>query len=289
MLDIDYISWNYTTLHSFVMPDGSFAAGYPNGYSIGGCTAYQNMIYVPSATLNHGVFRPGRRQYYVAVIGPTTTYVARILDNTKNTIVVEYYGGGSPFNTNSNVSIKIFSDRIFSVLTNVNGHDFTKDVSGSYPYRFCRFVKVVIPKVDLANSKYVYGPKARIGIVAHGVATPYGNVTHRGESKHKFSRGFSYRERHFRTVRETETGQVSVVELSSKPRLELTLEYDDSLWEDRDMTMASMLPALKKPVILVLDSNDPQSAEWMELAEEPVVKNTFADRYTWEVTWREVV
>lgn len=291
MLDIGSISWNYTTLHSFVMPDGSFAAGYPNGYSIGGCTAYQNMIYVPSAPFNHGVFRPGRRQYYVAISAAVraTTYVARILDNTKNTLVVEYYGGGSPFDTNDNVSIKIFSDRIFSVLNNVNGKDFTKDVSGSYPYRFCRFVKVVIPKVDLANSKYVYGSKARIGVVAHGVATPYGNLTYRGESKHKFSRGFSYRERHFRTVRETETGQVSVVELSSKPRLELTLEYDDALWEDRDMTMASMLPALKKPVILVLDSNDPQSAEWVELAEEPVVKNTFADRYTWEVTWREVV
>jgi hypothetical protein len=291
MLDIGSILWNYTTLHSFVMPDGSFASGYPNGYSIGGCTAYQNMIYVPSATLNHGVFRPGRRQYYVAVSAAVraTTYVARILDNTKNTLVVEYYGGGSPFNTNDTVSIKIFSDRIFSVLKNVNGYDFTKDVAGSYPYRFCRFVKVVVPKVDLENSKYVYGPKARIGVVAHGVATPYGNLTFRGESKHKFSRGFSYRERHFRTVRETETGQVSVVELSSKPRLELTLEYDDALWEDRDMTMASMLPALKKPVILVLDSNDPQSAEWVELAEEPVVKNTFADRYTWEVTWREVV
>lgn len=291
MLDIGSILWNYTTLHSFVMPDGSFAAGYPNGYSIGGCTAYQNMIYVPSAPFNHGVFRPGRRQYYVAISAAVRakTYVARILDNTKNTLVVEYYGGGSPFDTNDNVSIKIFSDRIFSVLNNVNGKDFTKDVSGSYPYRFCRFVKVVIPKVDLANSKYVYGPKARIGVVAHGVATPYGNLTYRGESKHKFSRGFSYRERHFRTVRETEAGQVSVVELSSKPRLELTLEYDDALWEDRDMTMASMLPALKKPVILVLDSNDPQSAEWVELAEEPVVKNTFADRYTWEVTWREVV
>jgi hypothetical protein len=278
------------TLHSFVMPDGSFADGYSDGYSISGCKAFADMIYVPSATLNHGVFRPGRRQYYVVVItsGPNSqTYVAKILDNTKNTLVVEY-GSNPNFSSATNVQIKIFSDRMFSVLKNVEGHDYTKDVDGDYPYRYCRFVRVRVPSVA-TSGQYVYGSKARIGVVAHGVATPYGNLTYRGESKHKFSRGFSYRERHFRTVRETETGQVSVVELSSKPRLELTLEYDDALWEDRDMTMASMLPALKKPVILVLDSNDPQSAEWMELAEEPVVKNTFADRYTWEVTWREVV
>ncbi|GIV86088.1 MAG: hypothetical protein KatS3mg054_0117 [Chloroflexus sp.] len=239
-----------------------------------------------------GIFSSARRRYYAVILYSSTDIrVGLIVDNSRTELVVIT---DQPLPSGMLVPVQIMSDRMFSVLNKqIDGTD-----SFSGDYTFSRFVQIEIPSPgtslsEIPGSQSAYKKQASYGQIQVGIATHCWSTLYKplygNESRHRFSRGFKYRERVIRNEIETLSGLVSVSSLMMKPRLEMELTYDDALWHDRDMSLSSLFPLYNKPICLVLDGSDPQTAEWVEAEDDPVIQNTVADRYTWTVKWREIV
>lgn len=272
-------------LHSFVdvsgKPRGETAFYFAKHVSRG-------IVVVGDVTMPPRVFASPRRSYYASLAGSGNVYTGKIVDNTSTELIVDFGANYPPVDASTLYALYIFSDRMYAPLVNQNVDLRSSVDSAGRPYRFARYVRLVIPQANTSIRQFVFGDRIEIGIAAHGITNAYA-VPIGKESRHRFSSGFSYRERIFRIRKETESGQIIDRMLSLRPRLEFSATYDDALWHDRDTTLASLLPYFNRPVAVIFDLSNSQSVEWMEPLEEPTVKNTVGDRYQWSIEWREVV
>ncbi|MEM4359970.1 MAG: hypothetical protein QXT45_05525 [Candidatus Bilamarchaeaceae archaeon] len=289
-------SWGANDYHQFVLYStvNNFAIGASSSFTLtcANSSTYTNVVRVQE-TLIPGIFKPGRRRYYACIRGynqnPSSVVAVPIIDNTKNELLLASpVAVSGPPNSST---VQIICDRFYGLLEVPGGISLRDDTDNNgNPLKATTGIRFIIEANGSPGIAYQAAPSSgfEISKVYFGLSSLYKPILGK-ESRRRPSRGFQQELLPAFERIQSPSGH-SVVQLyNDRPRLRLTLEYNDALWHDRDASLSQLLPYLVDPVILAFNVKDCNSVDLVELEEQPVITNTHGDRYTYTLKFVEVI
>lgn len=211
-----------------------------------------------------------RNFYLMATSGGYSGYCFLIVRSDRDSVTIY---NPSNYDLGSSVTYDIFADRHLN---------FPSGLTTSTT-RFCKYVRVTIPAQRTADGHYKIGQR-RIG--QHVSYTPHtGN-----ESRHRFVSGFGYSAIQATQIQSGITGAMGTSTFG-KAKQRWQMRYENMLWHDRDQLLNPLLPRINQPLCFLFNGDDMQSAELVQIVENPTVENVpFAgDRYNVALTIEELV
>lgn len=212
----------------------------------------------------------GRTFYLKIVGGANGGKVFRILDNGRNSILIE-----NATNIGSSFSYLIFGDRLFA--------DLTSALTDSTKYK-ARYIKITISGQRTVDNYF------KIGTAIIGNYVTY--TPHTGnESRRRFAEGFGWRPIPSSVLQRGDSGVSSIEHIGFQRAW--TLPYEQIQWWDRDMHMNGLMPAMRQAFAIMFNGNDtetaPNSLYLVRLNDGPETTNTYQDRYSYTLQLEEVV
>lgn len=207
----------------------------------------------------------------------------KITGNLSNRLLIE---NESALVTNNRGTVQIFSDRCFDPMNaGILSGEMDPIDAGATDYRFCRFVRVIIPAESTAG-QYIWGDQRILGYLLLGTYVDY--APYAGTDARRRHQGMTWQAADSSITTKGLSG-VSTTERFGRPQQKWTLPYDVAQWWDRDMRANGLMPHLLLPFGLVFDGADPQSIELVRLSDSPQSQNVFHDRWTETYQLEEVL
>lgn len=251
----------------------------------GGGGAVQDNVLIFSGTgWTPHQFRPGVRTYYVGLLGVA---VFKILDNTANALIIDHdpdVDGYAPSGLLPNYPVTIFSDRMVSLgIGGTTGTGIAPDLAGT-EYEFGRWLQLYVPPQP-THEGY-----RRVGNVVFGSAIPIEARRPEGTLRRdRYEEGWRWAPT--AEIREQQSiGSIKSIEQIGRTVQQWQFRYPVAEYWDRDMTLSPMVQELRRPFVIMFDSDDPlRSLEWVRLTSNlPTVVHQGADFYGYDLEIEEV-